>query len=1299
MNEKIYSKDEVLQKTLEYFNGDSLAANVWINKYALKDSDGNIYEKTPNDMHHRIAKELARIEKNYPNPMTEGEIFETIKNFKYIIPQGSPMNGIGNDFQVSSLSNCFVIGSEKDKNGNYEDSYGSILKTDQELIQLCKRRAGVGTTLEFIRPNGSPVKNAALTSTGVVPFMERYSNSIREVAQCLHGDTLVLTNKGLKKIKDIQIGDFIWTNKGFIKNLNILKNKKPMKKVVTKFGNEIVCSEDHIFNTINGEIVLKDLKINDEINIIAGIGWTGEDIKMVIPEYKKSSYNNSNRLNEQITLPEAMNENLSYFLGYSYGDGYVSKEYELLSLSLSNDWLDIQQKLENIISSEFTYDSKIINKEKYGKYTNLNIHSKVLINYLKENNILKQKTENIILPDYLYKCSVKNIFAFLSGYFDADGTVSKKKKNYKMSSVSKEFLLSIQNLLYSFGIISKIHTSFRKENNWKTLYNLTINGQKNQHKFYDLMSESVKINYYNRFYKKSDNLRTTLTIKDFDSCASKHSYIIDNKQYISYSTTDRLMSDLNFQKNIHLFQDYIFSIEPYNNNELQDTYDLSLESEHLFYANGFQVHNSGRRGALMLTTHIGSIDSVPFIDAKLDTTKVTGANISVKIDDNFMKCLESNEMYEQKYPLNSNSPTMTKMINPKEIWNKLIYNNWKCLPYDTELPIYDENGIYCIKKIGEIVKQKNKNYKVLSLNLTTLKIEKKSILDYQEYNNNKNIYELKTKRKKSLKTTEDHIVYIFRDENVISLPISKVKEGDYIIVSDFNRFIDNNDYNNKIKLNLSKFINSSVEFDDFATILNNVDIKNILGYYDKGSKISHYISNNKLPIVEFNKIKHLINIKNLKVTRGNQSHLVEFEIDNNIMSFIGLWLAEGSYHNSEVLFYIHKNELESYKKLFNNIANKFNINWSYHITDNYAKVTFSSSFLKNFLESIDINYINREKHIPEWIFSLSLNNIAAFLKGIFSGDGTKSKVISFSQSNKNIIDGVYHMLLMFGINSKVYIGNNEGKKIINGKLCNIKTGYKIDIYKESNILYDKYISFFMENKILNSKDINTLKDSYTIPLSNKMLNKLQLCNRKSVSKKLLLERLKKYSNIKIDKNFIINDINYDLVVSNKKIEKCNKVYDITVKDNHTFVLSNGCVVSNSAEPGILFWDTIIKESVPDCYKDYGFESIGTNPCLVGDTDVITNNGIIKIKDIYDNFSEYKKENLMILSYNIEKQIIEYKELNNAWLTKKNANIIELELENGTKIKLTPNHKCYTKNRGWIEAAKLNSEDILLEIED
>jgi ribonucleoside-diphosphate reductase alpha chain len=183
-----YAFEEALAATTAYFDGDALAANVWLNKYALKDAYGNLYERTPDDMHRRIAAEITRIENRYPDPLSEDEIYALLAHFRYLVLQGSPMAGIGNPFQLVSLSNCFVIGVE-----GHADSYGAILKIDEEQVQLMKRRGGVGHDLSHLRPKGTPVMNSALTSSGIVPFMERYSNSTREVAQDGRRGALMLT--------------------------------------------------------------------------------------------------------------------------------------------------------------------------------------------------------------------------------------------------------------------------------------------------------------------------------------------------------------------------------------------------------------------------------------------------------------------------------------------------------------------------------------------------------------------------------------------------------------------------------------------------------------------------------------------------------------------------------------------------------------------------------------------------------------------------------------------------------------------------------------------------------------------------------------------------------------------------------------------------------------------------------------------------------------------------------------------------------------------------------------------------
>lgn len=274
-----FSRDDVKKAALEYFNGDNLSADVWINKYALKDSEDNVYEMTPTDMHNRIASELNRIELKYPNPLSKDKIFDLIKDFKYIIPQGGPMSGIGNNLQIVSLSNCFVV-------GNTSDSYGGIARTDEQQVQLMKRRGGVGHDLSHIRPKGSPVKNSALTSTGVVPFMERYSNSTREVAQdgrrgalmlsCFDPNTFVLTDSGwqkiIKVINKFKNGEVIkaWTHEGYQNISDIQEFKdRDVYQIECENGKTIIVTPEHEFmvrNINTNEEYLKKIIDVDVIN-------------------------------------------------------------------------------------------------------------------------------------------------------------------------------------------------------------------------------------------------------------------------------------------------------------------------------------------------------------------------------------------------------------------------------------------------------------------------------------------------------------------------------------------------------------------------------------------------------------------------------------------------------------------------------------------------------------------------------------------------------------------------------------------------------------------------------------------------------------------------------------------------------------------------------------------------------------------------------------------------------------------------------------------------------------------------
>ena len=266
----MYSYEEALKASEVYFGGDDLAAKVVVDKYLLRDNDGNILEKDPNDSNRRLAREFARVEaKKFKDPLEEDFIFSLLDHYRYIIPQGSLQYGLGNPYQYSSLSNCYVLNSP-------EDSYAVIMRADEELVQISKRRGGVGLDLSNLRPAGSPTKNSSRTSTGIVSWMRRYSNSISEVGQCLHKNSLVLTKNGLKKIKDVVADDdCVWTANGWSKCISVFNNSyKDLYKITTKSGLSLICSEDHILQTFeDGKLIsikLKDIKIKDDIVLCLG---------------------------------------------------------------------------------------------------------------------------------------------------------------------------------------------------------------------------------------------------------------------------------------------------------------------------------------------------------------------------------------------------------------------------------------------------------------------------------------------------------------------------------------------------------------------------------------------------------------------------------------------------------------------------------------------------------------------------------------------------------------------------------------------------------------------------------------------------------------------------------------------------------------------------------------------------------------------------------------------------------------------------------------------------------------------
>jgi ribonucleoside-diphosphate reductase alpha chain len=669
-----YDYNEAKKDSINYFNGNELAATVFLDKYALKDQDGNLKEKTPKEMHQRIAKEFARIQKKKygEKGMKEDEIFDLLDEFKYVVPQGSPMFGIGNPYQTVSISNCYVIPTPL-------DSYGSIMQADESIVQLSKRRGGCGLDISNLRPNGSITHNSAHTSTGIIPFMERFSNSTREVGQCLKGDSLILTKRGLIKISEIKKGeDYAWTKNGWIKIINLYENRgKQFYEITSKYGYKLNASKDHILQSFDNNGNLTEEKIENlsvGSNIVLCIGEKSE-VKDYIKLERIDNYKNSNNKPLNAVTPNYLDEKLAYILGYAYGDGYVDigrlGDSTALSLACCNDYPEIKEKIKFYCKELFGYDINFKNGD--GNLEILSINNKYVITFLKENGLLKQKADSLTFPEKIFISSSSVQGAFLSGYFDADGYASGYKKGYAYASINRKFLLDCQKVLMSNSIVSKIHKEDRKNLGWNDLYNLCIVGRISQLAAINFLSQSVKVNL-SKFVAKSDFILTPFRSKSFKISYNKYNYCPTNDYFLSLNCINRLKND-GIDCITNLIQDKIISIKE---STFEESYDLELESEHLFWCDGYYVHNCNRRGALMLTLSCHHPQIIDFISVKRDLKKVTGANISVKLTDEFLNAVRNNTDYELRFPVDSREkgydPQISKTISARSVWDKIIEN-------------------------------------------------------------------------------------------------------------------------------------------------------------------------------------------------------------------------------------------------------------------------------------------------------------------------------------------------------------------------------------------------------------------------------------------------------------------------------------------------------------------------------------------------------------------------------------------------------------------------------------------------
>ncbi len=680
-----YTRDEVFKEAIKYFNGDTLATDVWINKYSLKDSEGNIYEKTPEDMHRRMSTEFYRIESKYPNPLSEEKIFDLFKNFKYIIPQGGPMSGIGNRLQTVSLSNCFVV-------GNTSDSYGGIMLIDQEQVQLMKRRGG-----------------------------------------CIEENTFVyIQDKGLTKIKDVLVGDYILS-------LNDKTNKNEFKKVTDKFISVVNLDEQIKIKYKNGTILRTSSK--HPITTI-----NNNEIKYI--SYNDGLSNNNigikpNNLNVNILNYDEELADIAWFLGAHTGDGSCDKNNIKFRLRINGNNKSVIEhyaKIANTLTNSncnVNLDNRRCYKDTVWIYTQTNNSVYQIVEKYLDGKYGKKVYNGDIYSFIEYN----NLWIpYLAGLIDTDGHI-KKNGTIDINICMSKVIDKLSCMLSANNIDLHFNEKISKRNNEKTGYRLIIYRRNNiidklikyiQHDD----KKNILLNTCNDYAHKNFSMTYYITDNEYIEIINKYQ-VIKNKSnnLIKNISLLKKKRKLGIGALIDLFNNNILTIDQYNNilkridiidiikenNVKLNYYDINVENNHNYFAGNFgliNIHNcghdlshirpkgspvknsaltstgvvpfmerysnstrevaqDGRRGALMLSISVKHPDAEDFIDAKMTAGKVTGANISVKLDDEFMNCVLEGKPYKQQYPIDSANPKFVREIDAQKLWKKIVYNAWK----------------------------------------------------------------------------------------------------------------------------------------------------------------------------------------------------------------------------------------------------------------------------------------------------------------------------------------------------------------------------------------------------------------------------------------------------------------------------------------------------------------------------------------------------------------------------------------------------------------------------------------------
>ncbi|MEK7651916.1 MAG: adenosylcobalamin-dependent ribonucleoside-diphosphate reductase [Patescibacteria group bacterium] len=681
-----------------------------VEKRAIEHVDKPL-ETVPEQMFERIARHIASVEKT-PEKQNEwqGKFRELMDDWKYV-PAGRIFTGAGTG-QNLTFYNCYVIPCP-------QDSRGGIFDTLRQMAEIMSRGGGVGINVSTLRPRYAYVKGVNGRSSGSVSWASLYSfvTGLIEQGGCFGPNERIATNVGLVPAKEladrIEAGEAIYaqTHKGMRRITAKFRNGvKELYEVTTERGFSTEITADHkVAVLLNGRVettALKNLKQGDDILLLLGNATGQNYVSLKKSDYKRSVM--STTLNTDVRLPEMLNEDLAYLVGYMLGDGYVSwgkkvnwSAPKAVKMATADTYPEIRQRIVDAIQNLFGVDAVIEKGD--GACQNVSLYSRIVIEWLLENGLLKSKAKDIRVPESIFRSPTSVTGSFIAGYFDADGCNRGAKGGYGIDSISREMLTDVQQLLAANGVLSAIRATDRTEQGWQTIYRLSVAGNQFKERFADLVSTAKRSDFNGKrdmFNTYPSEILAAVGVRSKD----RQGIYDGTSPQVSFNQLVHIQKRLNTVEQysaaqylddiMHTIPDTITAIKSVGKS---DVYDFEVEDVHLLSGGGVYTSNS-RRGALMLILNVWHPDIVDFINAKREAGKITNANISVGITDDFMEAVKNDADWDLVFPDTSDplyqaewantqgdikawqklggKVVVHKTMKAKEIWDQIISSAW-----------------------------------------------------------------------------------------------------------------------------------------------------------------------------------------------------------------------------------------------------------------------------------------------------------------------------------------------------------------------------------------------------------------------------------------------------------------------------------------------------------------------------------------------------------------------------------------------------------------------------------------------